>query len=273
MYTVKGFSNKAFVTQKELFRFLKENKSEIIAQKKMATKYADPFFFYPMVSNDKDSVIKAEPLDPESISTLKMDLAINTSNLMDSHSDVHIPGLWNKSLKERKDVYLLQEHAMKFDSIITDDVKASAKMMEWKDLGADYEGKTQVLLFKVNVGKDRNPFMFEQYAKGYVKNHSVGMRYVKLELAMNSDSKWDEDEKAVWDKYIDEIVNKEVAEAQGYFWAVTEAKVIEGSAVPVGSNTITPTINIEGKEAAESTSPTIGAGEDHSKSDYLKSLI
>jgi hypothetical protein len=27
--------------------------------------------------------------------------------------------------------------------------------------------------------------MFNQYAKGYVKEHSVGMRYVKLELAVN----------------------------------------------------------------------------------------
>jgi hypothetical protein len=35
------------------------------------------------------------------------------------------------------------------------------------------------------------------------------MRYVKLELAVNSDSKYDAEEKAIWDKYIDEIVNKE----------------------------------------------------------------
>jgi hypothetical protein len=58
--------------------------------------------------------------------------------------------------------------------------------------------------------------MFNQYAKGYVKEHSVGMRYVKLELAVNSDSKYDAEEKAIWDKYIDEIVNK-VAEEQSYF--------------------------------------------------------
>jgi hypothetical protein len=57
--------------------------------------------------------------------------------------------------------------------------------------------------------------MFNQYAKGYVKEHSVGMRYVK-ELAVNSDSKYDAEEKAIWDKYIDEIVNK-VAEEQSYF--------------------------------------------------------
>jgi hypothetical protein len=49
--------------------------------------------------------------------------------------------------------------------------------------------------------------MFNQYAKGYVKEHSVGMRYVKIELAVNLIQSMHE-EKAVWDKYIDEIVKK-----------------------------------------------------------------
>jgi hypothetical protein len=31
-------------------------------------------------------------------------------------------------------------------------------------------------------------------------------------------------EKAIWDKYIDEIVNKEAAEEQSYFWAVFKQK-------------------------------------------------
>ncbi len=39
--------------------------------------------------------------------------------------------------------------------------------------------------------------------------------------------------------------NKEEAENQGYFWAVKEAKVLEGSAVPIGSNTATPTLEVK----------------------------
>ena len=70
------------------------------------------------------------------------------------------------------------------------------------------------------------------------------MRYVKIDLAMNSESPADAKEKAAWDKYINKIVNKEKAIEQGYFWAVTEAKVIEGSAVPLGSNFATPTISV-----------------------------
>ena len=91
--------------------------------------------------------------------------------------------------------------------------------------------------------------MAEQYAKGYVTNHSVGMQYVKIEMAINSESKFDVEEKATWDKYINQIVNRDEVELDGYFFAVTEAKVIEGSAVLLGSNYVTPTISI-GKDEA-----------------------
>lgn len=252
MITIKEFQNKSFSDHGEMFKALRENKDSLMAQKRMATKFTDPTLCNPFVmEGEKLKAFKADVLDTENIKTLDMDLVINTTNLFDSHSDVHIPNLWNKSLKEKKDFYLLQEHMMKFEGIITDDVSASATMMDWKDLGAPFKGQTQALLFKVSVGAERNPFMFGQYAKGYVKNHSVGMRYVKLELAINSESKWDVEEKEIWDKYIDQIANVEAAEEKGYFWAVTEAKVVEGSAVPIGSNFVTPILNIEGKGRAK----------------------
>ena len=116
--------------------------------------------------------------------------------------------------------------------------------MSFKELGYDHTGKSEVLIFDASIEKDRNSYMFDQYAKGYVKNHSVGMQYVKLEMAINSESSFDKEEKAVWDKYYPAIANKSDVDQQGYFWAVTEAKVIEGSAVPMGSNFVTPTISI-----------------------------
>jgi hypothetical protein len=39
------------------------------------------------------------------------------------------------------------------------------------------------------------------------------------------------------------IVNPEKADNRGYFWAVTKATPVEGSAVTRGSNSITPTIS------------------------------
>lgn len=276
MITIKEFPDKKFSNKEDMFKELRENKSTLIAQKKMITKKGDSVFYLYVAKNSKGEVIKADIVDISQISTLKMDLVINTTNVMDSHSDVHIKGIWKKSVKEKKDLYLLQEHRMTFANIITDNVKASTKMMSWKDVGADFNGETEALVFSVEVEKDRNPFMFEQYAKGFVKNHSVGMRYVKLELAINSESRWDEEEKEVWDKYIDDIANKEDAENQGYFWAVTEAKIIEGSAVPVGSNTFTPTLNIESKQKpSEDTSKIKEAAKkalQESKKEFYKHL-
>lgn len=257
MITIKEFAEKNFSTKEEMFKALRENKDALIAQKKMITKEADTVRYSYIPMNEKGEAVKFNTLsevDISAINTLKMSLVINTTNVMDSHSDVHIKGIWNKSAREKKDIYLLQEHRMTFANIITDNVKASVKEMNWSDVGAKFTGTTEALVFEVEVDKNRNAFMFEQYAKGFVKNHSVGMRYVKIELAINSDSKWDVEEKEIWDKYIDQVANKQEAEDKGYFWAILEAKIIEGSAVPIGSNTFTPTLNIESKEAVTDTS-------------------
>jgi len=230
--------NKEYATKEEMFKALVENKDSIIAQKKMQTKEADTVSFVINTNVSKENNV------PSGASKMTAKLVINTTNVMDSHSDVHLKGIWNKSLKEQRSLMLLQEHQMKFDKIISDDVKASVDVMTWKELGSSLEGNTEALIFDVGIDK-RNSFMFGQYAKGYVKNHSVGMRYVKIDMAINSSEKWAVEEKEVWDKHIDEVANKADAEEQGYFFAVSEAKIIEGSAVPIGSNTITPTLSTE----------------------------
>lgn len=255
MIIIKEFPDKQFENKEDMFTELRENKSTLIAQKKMITKEADAVYYVQIPKNSKGEVIKADTIDISEINTLKMELVINTTNVMDSHSDVHMKGIWKKSVKDRKDLQLLQEHRMRFDHIIADDVKASTKIMSWKDVGASFSGDTEALIFSVEAHKDRNTYMFGEYAKGHVKQHSVGMRYVKLELALNSESKYDIDEKENWDKYIDEVANKQDAEDQGYFWAVTEAKIIEGSAVPSASNKFTPPLSIETKAKTETEPP------------------
>lgn len=250
MIVAKEFPDRKFETKQDLFTALRENKSDLIATKKMAVKEADAVVFIPPVSNEKGETIKNENTNLTELDKIQAKLVINTTLLMDSHSDVHLNGIWKKSVKETKNPYLLQEHRMKFDHIISDVVVASVEVMPWSDLGQSYKGNTEALVFDATISKDRNEFMFNQYAKGFVKEHSVGMRYVKLDLAINSDSKWDVEEKEVWDKYIDQVANKEVAEEQGYMWIVHEAKIVEGSAVVKGSNHATPTISVE---AAKST--------------------
>lgn len=234
-----------FVDKSQLFDWLVANKSLLIAEKKAAVKWADGITtvqknLYP----GKDGADKAAPVAtiPTEVEQITAQLVINTTNLMDSHSDVHIPGLWKKSLSETKEYYLCQEHSLTFEGIITDQITAYTKVMSWLDLGAiGYDGTTEALMFKAVIG-DRNEYMLEQYCKGRVKNHSVGMRYVKIVMCIN-DSRYGAEYEA-WQKYFPMVANAADAEAQGYFWAVTEAKIIEGSAVPKGSNWITPTYSM-----------------------------
>jgi hypothetical protein len=235
-----------FKTKKELFDFLIENKEILIAQKKAITKYSDGFDY--IAGNMRGPVMKANSVD----GVLNVLAVINTTNVIDSHDDVHIPGLWDKSIRENKNIMHLQEHEMKFDSIISDgkDLKVSAENKTWKELGFGFKGNTEALIFDSTVKRSRNKYMHNQYADGNVKNHSVGMRYVKLSLAINDEdagSNFD-----TWEKHIDQVANKEIAEGNGFFWAVTEAKIIEGSAVPIGSNQFTPTLE-NNKEPVKAT--------------------
>ena len=234
-----------FKTDKELFDFLVENEDDIFYSKKSAIKHADGFCapmvqLKPFVNKSDESLINKDQLSVVAV--------INTTNILDSHGDVHIDGLWDKSLSENTRIKHLQEHKMSFESIIADkdDLKAYTKTYNWKDLGYDADGQTQALVFESTVKRDRNGYMFKQYAEGNVDNHSVGMRYVKLFTCINDEDY--EKEYDNWQKYSKHVINKAELERTKFFWAVTEAKVIEGSAVPVGSNTVTPTQSVKSVE-------------------------
>jgi hypothetical protein len=242
------FSLPKFDSEKELLDYIVSNKEDIVYAKKQCFKKADGFAAFVSPVTMKVGANKNQEEDLLSKDSIDVVAVINTTNVLDSHKDVHINGLWDKSLSENKRLKHLKEHQMSFDSIISDkeDLKAYTKEYSWKELGYDAEGKTQALVFESKVRKERNQFMFKQYAKGNVDNHSVGMRYVKIVTCVN-----DEDypeEKEQWDKYAPLVVNKADLERTKYFWAVTEAKAIEGSAVPMGSNFITPTQSVKSIE-------------------------
>jgi hypothetical protein len=241
-----------FTTKKELFDYLVTNKDKIVAARKAVMKQADGIPFISIAGH----TVKAVTGISENENEVKVTAIINTTNVFDSHKDVHIPGIWKKSVKENRNIMHIQEHQLQFDKIIAegDDLKVYTKEYTFKELGFNLEGTTEALVFESTVKRENNEFMFKRYKDKKVKNHSVGMHYVKLGLAVNDDNY--PAEKALWDKYYDSIANKKDVDEAGYFWAVTEAKVIEGSAVPIGSNPITPTHETK-DEPVETTHQTI----------------
>jgi len=237
-----------FLTKAERIAYLKKNKALLIKSKKSNIKHSDGYY---MTTEMFDTVKKK--VDTTDRNEINAKVVINTTNIMDSHSDVHLPGIWNKSLQENKNMMHLQEHQMQFDKIIADgdDLKVHTIKFNWSDIGQPYSGTTEALIFDSTIKRSRNEFMFKQYSEDRVKNHSVGMQYVKLLLALDDET--EAEEFAVWEKFINQIANKQDAIDQGYFWAVTEAKVIEGSAVPIGSNQATPTLEVKQFKAADNS--------------------
>ncbi len=176
------FANKTFESKKEMLDFVKANKDTLIAQKKLEIKHGAD------VPNIQVSVSKAEKAEVEK-NEMTVKAIINTTNVIDSHGDLHVDGIWNKSVKENKRIFFLQEHKNDFDHIIShpQDVKAYVEETSFKDLGYALDGSTQALVFEAKVKKSVNERMFSLYKDGYVSNHSVGMRYIKVLLAVDTE--------------------------------------------------------------------------------------
>lgn len=239
-----------FPTKRDAFKWLKANKEAIIAHKKAQVfKSADKGqvktmpFLRSSTGVDKLPMLKQDYFYP----------VINTIGYMDSHLDVHIKGIWNRSVKHNEGkLHYVDSHSMKLSDIIAwpENVTAMVTDVPWSAVGKNYEGMTEALVFEI----PKSGIVHAQ-ARGVIEEkrdiqNSVSMQYKDIKMAINDDDPDFADEKKVWDQYIDTIVNKEVAEEYGYFWAVKEAAIIgEGSMVIRGSNDATR--NLYG--SAEST--------------------
>ncbi len=257
-----------FANKELLFDYLVKNKKELIAEKcrmdieSEVVKAATVF-----LHSGEDSNKSEAGGNPDEV---QVKVVMNTTNYRDGHGDVHLPGLWAKTLQEGKPIHL-QEHKATFANVIDPSPNAYTQTKTWKELGFNFSGTTQALIFESTVSKEQNAEMFRAYKNKVVKNHSVGMRYVKLELAVNSDKSEYKAEKAVWDANINFIANRDETEKEGFFWAIKEAKLKEGSAVLFGSNPTTPTL--ETKTSTEDEPDKSTQQQPQSVFEYLNKII
>lgn len=214
-----------------------ENKAELKALKKAEIKTVKGGLNAVLPKGSK--VIKGVFKDGDD--SLERTIIGNTYLWMDSHEDVHAKGCFAKTIKERaKSIFHLHDHEFKITSKVGEPIKIYEQSIKWKDLGINKEGSTEALFMDSEIFKDYNAQIFNEYKSGKINQHSVGMQYVKLDLAVNDEDY--EYEFKVWQDNIDSIGNKEAVEEKGYFWLVREAKLIEISAVLLGSNELTPTL-------------------------------
>lgn len=236
--------DKEFSTKAEMFAELKERKDEIKAIKKAAVKMTDgiPSFTSSIDTYTTKGLTPGKPIEyGDTVYPV-----INTTKYLDSHEDLHLDGMWNKSAGEQTGkTYLLINHDLSVGKVISQpkDVEIIVKSIPWRDLGKSFDGNTEALIFKSKLTEKSNKDGFLAYKDNDPVEHSIRMQYVKMELAINTTEEGFEAEKKEWDKHYSIIANKDRANEMGYFWAVYEAKIYkEGSMVLAGSNDATPTL-------------------------------
>lgn len=254
-YIVKEFPDIEFDSKEELFTALKNNKDRIMKMKKASIKHSDSIQVPEFTKKDLTiKGIEISGFDSDSIYPV-----INTTNYLDSHNDVHLNGLWNKSVNEQQGkVLYIVNHDLSIGSEIAyeKDVEMMLKDFKFSDLGYSSDMTTQALIFKVKKDNIIMDLVKDRVEKKIPSQHSIRMQYVKLDLAIDSSEEDFKEEKRIWDKYIDTIANKESALDQGYFWAVSEAKIyLEGSMVVRGSNDITPMILGKSEPSTDTHTP------------------
>lgn len=164
----------------------------------------------------------------------------NAIGFMDSHFDVSMPGSFTKTVNENgANIPLLVDHNHSPEAIYAKNNGVYIKELQIRSCGYEKEGMTTALCAKIApIYNDKMSLLYEA---GEIRQHSVGIRYIKLDMATNDP----EDTKGyeVWQKTIDSVINKEMAEEYGFYFPIYEQKLFEISAVLFGSNPYTPTLN------------------------------
>lgn len=244
-----------FGTKAELFSYLRINEKKLIAQKKsLAIKSDDLEFGYSIIESSKKTGIKtkaAMPGDPEDDNDgeIQVDIIANMSGWCDSYLDVMVKDNWNKSINDlgasgQKLVYHLKNHDYCTDAIIARDPSLYTKDIDLSifNFTSDIK-KAQGLLMSSTVCEEYDQKAYKLYRDKQVKQHSIGLRYVKIFLCIDSTEEEDAMYKDNWDKYYPGVINKDKVDSKGYFWAVTESQILEVSVVLFGANELTPVIS------------------------------
>lgn len=250
------WEQKAFKTQKELFRYLVTNKDEIFAQKKSIVKRAEGGLSLMLPTEEEVRCYANKAFKPvyennKETGVLKRTIVANTYWWMDSHSDVHIgrgdageegKAIFTETIKNRSTkIPPIDQHNWSLDGRMGKTLEIFEAPISWRALGVGKTGMTEALFAVAQIEKERNERRYKDYLNDEIDQHSVGMRYLNFTLAVNDEEEYPNEFKE-WNKYINRIGNRKQAETQGYFFPILEGYLGEYSAVIAGSNELTPTI-------------------------------
>lgn len=246
IYTLKQYPDKKFTDKMDQTRFIKEKLHELKEIKKAEYKTKSE----PLLKSDLFSKEFKPEIEDITGDFIEVKTVINTTNVIDSHLDLHMPEIWNKTVKDNPYSHHLKQHERQFESVISKRAKSFNENTNFNKLGLNKDFKTVANINQFILNREKMPFMFDAYKNGDVEQHSVGMMYVNLDIAI-----YDEESQKNMDFFNEmkaKAVNPEVADEYGFFWVIYEANKREGSAVVFGSNSITPTLYVKNYEPSSS---------------------
>lgn len=238
---------------KELYQFLTQHKSDLIAKKRSMPITSEPLAGELVFLRDAVDV-KADESLPEDV--IRVKLVGNTALFADTYLDVLAPDCWKKSVKERGPagtniIPHLHDHEHELSAIVGDAVSIDTEMIAVRELGYDADGMAPALVMVSDVAREYDEKTFSLYRRKKVRQHSIGFQYINLMLCINDDEY--KEEFANWTAHYPSVINKEVVDQRGYFWYVTEIRLLEISAVLFGANALTPTLEVSTGPDGKST--------------------
>lgn len=259
---------KEFADKEALIKYVKDNLTQIIDAKKVE-----------QFSYNKGLAVSCKSLNGTKLTVsekaIEVDddywyIAVNTTNILDSHDDLHVNGIWNTTVKDQQGKnYLVDTHSITIDTTIVkkEHIEMFVATVAFEALGYPYKGDTQVLVYKFRkdqVIHDKARYWLES---GDEIQASVRMRYVTIEFALDSNAPEDEVFKKRYVEYLGKIANRQDFDYIPYFFIVKEAiNQRESSLVPFGSNHVTGNIiNTTVTEENEFKVTPLDAGDDENK--------
>lgn len=238
-----------FATKSALFDYLKTNEGKIVKTKKSMPINSDIFEWGTLPVNERQTVKEdGSALSPNEI---EVNAIANLSGWCDTYFDVMIKDNWKKTISDKSIVYHLKNHKYSTDDIVGKDAELYVKNFDLSYFGIESDvTKAQALMMRSIVSKEYDPKTYMLYRDGQIKQHSIGLRYINIKLCLDSPSEEDAEYKKNWDKYYPDVINKDKVDAYGFFWAVTESKILENSCVLFGANENTPVYSTSQKEEA-----------------------
>lgn len=255
--------------RKDLFTYLKDNKAEIIQKKRMSGITSDPVGYSDKLLTEVFATKDNE--DKNSEDSILVKVVANAAFFADSYGDVVMSGAPNKSINERKSMIPhLHDHIHTTEAEVGIVKDIYVKKLSSRTVGYDSNMMTEAVIFETDVMRSYNQKIFDRYKGGRSNQHSIGLQYVKLLMAINSDDLDLKEEKDAWDKYYSKVINKEVVDEDGYFFPVLEYKLIENSVVLFGANPYTPTLSSKEPDLSTRSEPSLI---DTRKSELYKNIL